>query len=571
MATKKEKAIEAAAEPVREKIRQDRESVDYPLRAILDYVHEHLLAEKLTLEKILEKCGISDRGILIAFHRTLRNAPAAYISECRLEIAARLLESTVSFSIKEIAELLGYSSGSAFGRAFATWSGQTPTAYRRNSLSLKSRHIRLPGAHFLRAEFLSAWKAGNVDDRVAGELAEFMAELRGVSSGTAFAENPHVLMLERKLAADMWEILKENHSLLFEYTQRSSMLFQTPALFELLLEKSRQEGRGDRNQGVVLAELALKSLTGLAATLSEDDFYQMKARAWGQLGSARKLTGDYLKADDAFANAQKFLKLASTASPMVEAELMFLESCLRLDQGQLSRASSLAKEAKKVVARFPLQEQVLKARIELVLGSVAFQERNWDLALAKFLAVERALKPGDDPFLRLAALHNLAALMLKTDRYGEAADFAYKARSIAADQSWAETEGQMLWLWALIKVKAGSPLEGRLGLRKACDIFKAKQKHRRFALTLLDLATVELTEDPASKEGSALAVEGSKLLANFGLAAESLSLLMALQETLEDKGQVLALLFRLSHQLRQDWADIGCPEVDLGSAPPDPS
>lgn len=51
------------------------------------------------------------------------------VDECRFEIARQMLENT-SLSIGHITTSLGYSSASAFARAFRRWSGTTPSRWR---------------------------------------------------------------------------------------------------------------------------------------------------------------------------------------------------------------------------------------------------------------------------------------------------------------------------------------------------------------------------------------------------------------------------------------------------------
>ncbi len=75
-------------------------------------------------------------------------------------------------------------------------------------------------------------------------------------------------------------------------------VFTSPELFDLLREKSRQEGRRDRQRGIELAELALLSLDVSAAALGER-IHELRAlgRAW--LGNAKRLALDFPGAEEA--------------------------------------------------------------------------------------------------------------------------------------------------------------------------------------------------------------------------------------------------------------------------------
>ena len=58
--------------------------------------------------------------------------PYAYIEDCRLEVACRLLTDT-DLKVWQIAQLIGYSTLQVFSRAFDRWSGVRPTIFRNHS------------------------------------------------------------------------------------------------------------------------------------------------------------------------------------------------------------------------------------------------------------------------------------------------------------------------------------------------------------------------------------------------------------------------------------------------------
>jgi hypothetical protein len=65
-------------------------------------------------------------------------------------------------------------------------------------------------------------------------------------------------------------------------------LLDSPALFELLSEKSREHGRRDRQRVVELAELALASVEACAEALG-DRAIEMRALGWARLANALRL------------------------------------------------------------------------------------------------------------------------------------------------------------------------------------------------------------------------------------------------------------------------------------------
>ena len=76
-------------------------------------------------------------------------------------------------------------------------------------------------------------------------------------------------------------------------------LFPTPALFDLLRRKSRQEGRRDRRFGIHLAELALLSLRRCEEAWT-DRGYDLRAVGLAELGNAKRLATDLTAAEGEF-------------------------------------------------------------------------------------------------------------------------------------------------------------------------------------------------------------------------------------------------------------------------------
>ena len=128
-ATAKE-LLDAAAIETLEKIRNDQEQVPTRLRPMLVYIERHLFDPDLNVNRLKEACGIRDNSVAIHFHAAVGKPPHAYISQGRLETAARLLRDT-DLPIWKISELLGFSSIQVFSRAFYRWAEQRPTTFRR--------------------------------------------------------------------------------------------------------------------------------------------------------------------------------------------------------------------------------------------------------------------------------------------------------------------------------------------------------------------------------------------------------------------------------------------------------
>jgi iron complex transport system substrate-binding protein len=96
------------------------------------YIHEHY-QEPITLETLLEHLGCSSRQLLRAFKKQVRTSPIDYLIQLRMSNAKHLLLST-DFTLKEIAESVGYTDSYYFSRIFKKYEGVSPTNFKEAAL-----------------------------------------------------------------------------------------------------------------------------------------------------------------------------------------------------------------------------------------------------------------------------------------------------------------------------------------------------------------------------------------------------------------------------------------------------
>ena len=92
------------------------------------------VAHPWTIADLASEVGISRSALVERFTRYLAEAPMAYLTRLRLQLAARSLEKT-SRGVADIAADIGYESEAAFNRAFKREFGQPPGRYRSNHRS----------------------------------------------------------------------------------------------------------------------------------------------------------------------------------------------------------------------------------------------------------------------------------------------------------------------------------------------------------------------------------------------------------------------------------------------------
>lgn len=126
---------DTAAHESLERIRADRSKAPPRVKPLLEYLEGHLFEKSLNVNHLKQACGIRDNSIALLFHAQVGQSPKAYISERRLETAAKLLRES-DLRIWQISELVGYSGLAVFGKAFARWSGQRPGRFREEAREL---------------------------------------------------------------------------------------------------------------------------------------------------------------------------------------------------------------------------------------------------------------------------------------------------------------------------------------------------------------------------------------------------------------------------------------------------
>lgn len=106
-------------------------SVRHSFLPLLEYVHRNFL-EKLTLEELAKKFGVSIPYISRYFKKNVGKGFLDYLHELRIERAAGMLKST-NMSVIDISVEVGFESYRTFSRVFREMKGQTPSEFRKNT------------------------------------------------------------------------------------------------------------------------------------------------------------------------------------------------------------------------------------------------------------------------------------------------------------------------------------------------------------------------------------------------------------------------------------------------------
>ena len=92
------------------------------------------IGNPLSLNTILLKAGVEASTARRLFHRVLQQSPRGYYRLLRLQYGKEILQSS-GFSVAQVAEMTGFSDGSAFSRAYRQVFGTTPGSDRKTKVT----------------------------------------------------------------------------------------------------------------------------------------------------------------------------------------------------------------------------------------------------------------------------------------------------------------------------------------------------------------------------------------------------------------------------------------------------
>jgi len=100
--------------------------------SMIEYLRNHY-AEKFSLSHMAAEHHVSRGECCRYFRRMMGMTPTEYLTEYRVGISTQLL-STTELSVTEIAQAVGFGSGSSFAAVFRAKTGLSPSAYRKEHI-----------------------------------------------------------------------------------------------------------------------------------------------------------------------------------------------------------------------------------------------------------------------------------------------------------------------------------------------------------------------------------------------------------------------------------------------------
>lgn len=327
----------------------------------------------------------------------------------------------------------------------------------------------------------------------------------------------------------------------------------TWGLCQFLLRASREAVFQEPSRAVELAQLAVRLSHHLGEAYHPDWVLLLRARAYAQLGNARRVLGEPKGAEYAFLRAEACVEASTAGDIQLEAEILRLKASLRLDQRLFEEALDLL-ERSIVLSRAGQDD--LGAAKALIKKVRVFQVRE-DLGAAILLLQENAVeieKAGD---LRLFAYsrQHLVTLLAFSGRSNEAKRLLPEVqalfREVAEPVDWIK----LRWTEASIAQGLGRLEEAEEMYREVQRAFVELGKGYDAALVSLDLAAL-LAQMGRTAELKSLAAE---ILTSFearGVDREALASFLLFQQACSEERATLEMARRLGTLLRRTRPDL---------------
>ncbi len=340
------------AEETLQRIRKDRKRASVRVGQLLRVIEEKLLDADLQVESLRRWCGANDKNVSTQFKTELGLAPWAYITQCRMEIAGRMLAAS-DYEIWRIGLAVGYVSGHSFGRAFKTWSGQSPKKFRAQARAgtIPASQLPMPGEPLSRKDIRRAL-AGELATDEAEALVDRLDTVRDRIAGNYSNVSPPIpapASIEPIMAENLWRWIEPlPYEVQKAAIKSQAPAFRTPALMHVLCTQSV-----DAEEPAVAVEragLVLLCMHPVAESLGK------KSGNW--LARAHIITAHACRradlldvAEEAFNVAGRLLDfLEDEAHPIIVLELFLYQTHLEIARNRVDRAIMMGETALEIHA-----------------------------------------------------------------------------------------------------------------------------------------------------------------------------------------------------------------------------
>jgi tetratricopeptide (TPR) repeat protein len=325
----------------------------------------------------------------------------------------------------------------------------------------------------------------------------------------------------------------------------SGGIYATPLVIRGLIDRSHSVRYKDANQMLHFARLAKLAAEDGSAVGDELKLADLRARAWGQYGTALRVCGRPHEAEEALLVAQEYRR-KGTGDPALRAWLLERLTALANFQERFSDAIEMCEEGGRIYQE--LGENHLFA-ITLVQKAIALiYSGEAETAVRTLNHAIPLIDCEEDPHLLLAACHNLIRCYIDLDRPDQALMLCSEVREIYQEfddplfllkATW--QEGKLLCDLGHLRAAETALLRVRKG-------FMERGIPQEVAFVSLDLATVYVKLGLVD-EVKRTVMTTLPIFHALRVKVETLAALLQLQRVADQEQQALELIRTLNSRI----------------------
>jgi tetratricopeptide (TPR) repeat protein len=327
------------------------------------------------------------------------------------------------------------------------------------------------------------------------------------------------------------------------------VLEQQLAVYYRCLEESRSLRETNLKEMMWAARCAVFT----AAGFRPEDFlpgvaYDLRARAWAELGNACRIREEFAEAEESFENAMLYLWGGSGQDEALRAQLLDLNASLDRAQRRFGQACTRLDEVYGIYVK--LRDFHMAGRALVNKGLAKMYANEAEAAIPLIRSGLNWLEPGRDPRLFLIAVHNLAWALVDTQRLVEGRALNEEHQTLYIQHAGPLFLLRLRWNEGRIAAGLGEPSIAETIFEQVRQAFADRDLAFDSALISLDLAAL-LLEQGRTREVAALATEMVATFRRLRIHREAIAALLLFERAATQERATLALLRHVAARLRE--------------------
>jgi tetratricopeptide (TPR) repeat protein len=319
------------------------------------------------------------------------------------------------------------------------------------------------------------------------------------------------------------------------------------ALCQAFIERCRTLRHSDPEGAQMLASFAVSLAERIEPHEQNAELPDLQARAWAELGNARRVAGDLAEAESDLGRAMRRAEQGSGDRGLL-VQLMDLTASLLVDQQRFAEAMQLLDG----VERMHRSAGDLHAagRALVSKGTAAGLGLNPQEAVRLLIEALQLLDARRDPDLVFMTVHNLLSYLVDCGRSTEAARLYAQSRVLYARYPGRLDRLKARWLEGRIAAAQGDDTTAEAAFQEVQTGFAAVDLPYDAALASIQLADIWLRTG-RTREIKGLVDEMVTIFRAHNIRREVIGALLMLREACEREGATVALLRTVTRELQR--------------------